>query len=62
MSVMLGAQTMLISPTHPTSGRLNGVTQLSGLDGVYDVQSPHSSGWSFALLEARFGEEVGGKM
>ena len=62
MSVMACAKTMLISPTDPTSGRVNGVTRLSGLDGVYGVPSPHSLGWSFALLEARFGEEVGGNM
>ena len=53
---------MLISPTHPTPGRLNGVTQLSGLDGVYGVQSARSLGWSFALLEVGSGEEARGRM
>ena len=49
---------MLISPTHPASGKLKGVTQLSGLDGVYDVPSAHSLRWSFELLGAESGEEV----
>ena len=32
-------------------GRSNGVTQLSGLDGVYDVPNAHSLGWSFASTD-----------
>ena len=36
------------------------VSQLSGLDEVYDVPSAPSPGWSFALLEAGSVGEVGG--